>query len=117
LNEYAAVELLAGWSKFAQQLKTGGVAGAGTTIHDALDFKPKDVTPDYLPLWQTVLSWQDVYTKDHAKFDEHVRKAKSFADLGKTSDAIKEYQAAYDLIENSSIPEQIKQLREQSLGL
>lgn len=117
LNEVAAVSLLAGWSTFVRQLKSGDVYTAGTTIHDALSHKPKDVTPDYLPLWQTVQSWEDLFVKDEPKFHEHTAKAKALGDLGKTSDAIKEYQAAYSIIEASTIPDQIKKLREQSLGL
>jgi Tfp pilus assembly protein PilF len=54
---------------------------------------------------------------DKDKYSDHLAKANSFADLGKTSSAIKEYQAAYDIIEDSAIPERIKRLREQSLGL
>ena len=117
LNEYAAVKLLAGWRNFIQQLKNGSVEAAGTILHTALSLKPKDVTPDYLPLWQSVQNWEDVYAKNAPKFKDHIQKAKSFADLGKISDATKEYQAAYDIIENSSIPAQVRKLREQSLGL
>lgn len=117
LNTSAAVKLLAGWSAFIYQLKSGSVDSAGSTIHHALDSKPNAVLPDYLLLWQTVESWQEVYAKDVSKFNEHIRQARALADLGKTSDAIKQYQEAYDIIENSSVPEQIKKLREQSLGL
>ena len=117
LNEYAAARLLAGWSAFLRQLKTGSVDDAAAPIRDALNAKPKDVSPDYLTLWRIASNWQDVYGKDAPKFRAHVTKARDLAGRGKTSDAIKEYEAAYDIIENSSIPEQIKKLRQQSLGL
>ena len=117
LNEQAAIQLLAAWSKFLQLLKTESVDDAGGIIHDALARKPKEVSADYLPLWQTVISWQDVYLQEEPKFREHIHKARELADLGKTSDAIKEYQAAYTIIEDSTIPAKIKKLREQSLGL
>ena len=117
LNECAAVELLASWSKFKQQLKTGSADDAGSIIQNALSQKPMDITADYLPIWQAAESWRDVYHTDDLKFDDHIQKAKSLAGLGKTSAAIKEYQAAYDIIQDSTIPEKIKKLREQSLGL
>ena len=117
VNESAAVELLTSWSKFTQQLKAGSLDEAGDTIQIAINQEPKDVTADYLPLWQAVESWREVYLHDKAKFYDHVQKAQSLAELGKSSAAIKEYQAAYDLVEDSTIPEKIKNLREQSLGL
>ena len=117
LNECAAVELLSAWSKFTQQLKTGSADDAGSIIEKALSKKPKGITAAYLPLWQTAESWREVYVDDDLKFYEHILKAKSFGELGKTSAAIKEYQAAYDIIEDSTIPEKIKKLRDQSLGL
>ena len=117
LNEYAAVELLSAWSTFISQLKTGNAEDAGNPIRAVLSIKPKDVTPDYLPLWQTAASWHDAYVRDELKFRGHINKAQYLAGRGRTSEAIKEYEAAYDIIENSSIPEQIRKLREQSLGL
>ena len=120
LNECAAVGLLASWSRFTQELKTGStydMDNAGSIIQRALSEKPTAITADYLPIWQSAESWQKVYENEEAKFHEHIRNAQSFADLGKTSAAIKEYQAAYELIEDSTIPEKIKHLREQSLGL
>jgi len=117
VNECAAVELLASWSKFTQQVKAGKMVDAGLTIQRAVSQQPKDVSSDYFPLWQAVESWREVYVNDKSDFYDHVRKAQSFAQLGKTSAAIKEYQAAYDIVEDSTIPEKIKKLREQSLGL
>jgi len=116
-NEFSAVQLLAEWMKFTRQLKNGSVEDAGTSLRRTLNGKPKEVTPDYVPIWKAAQDWLSVYDKDLAVFRDHIQKAKTAADLGKTSEAIKEYQAAYEIIENASIPEKIKKLREQSLGL
>jgi uncharacterized protein YecT (DUF1311 family) len=117
LNECRAVELLSSWSKFRNLLKTGHLDEAGSLMEKMVSQKPTGFTADYLPLWQTVESWQKVYLTDKSQFDDHIEKAQSSANLGQTSVAIKEYQAAYNLIEDATIPEKIKKLQEQSLGL
>lgn len=117
LNECATVELLVSWSKFTQGLKAGDVVDADLAIQTIVSRRPNAIAANYLPFWQTVGSWHDLFVIDEAKYYEHVDRGNSFADLGKTSDAIKEYQAAYDIIENPTALEKIKKLREQSLGL
>ena len=117
VGEYRTVALLSAWSSFTRQLKTGDASEAPSALNSALERKPKTLNPDYAVLWQTVENWKPLYTKAAAEFQEHVKKARSLAELGKNSDAIREYEAAFALIENSSIPAEIKKLREQSLGL
>ena len=117
LNECATIELLAFWSKFTRQVKEGNVTDADLAIQTAISRKPKDISPAYLPFWQTVGSWHDIFVLDEAHYYDHVDKGNSFAAVGKTSAAIKEYQAAYDIFTNSTTSEKIKKLREQSLGL
>jgi len=48
---------------------------------------------------------------------EHEKKAAAAAALGRTSEAIREYKAAYDLFPDPSVAEKTKKLREESLGL
>lgn len=117
LNECSAVELLVSWSIFAHKFRAGSLDEAGRVILKALSQKPTDITPAYLPVWQTVGNWQAVFLTDESKYFEHIGKAERLAALGKSSAAITEYQAAYDLIQTPNIPEKIKQLRLESLGL
>jgi hypothetical protein len=93
------------------------VDSAGSILQKAISDKPTVLSAAYSPLWQIAESWQKVYLVDETKFRDHIQKALSFAALGRTSAAIKEYQAAFDIIEVSTIPEKIKKLRDQSLGL
>src|SRR5205823_3318126 len=102
------------WVFFSRRLKTGGIENADIALATVLKRKPKDVPADYLQIWQIAESWQQVYEKAAPDFQAHIKKAKSFAELGKNSDAIREYQAAFDIIENSSVSAEIKRLREQS---
>ena len=55
--------------------------------------------------------------KGAAEYLAHMKKAKSQAELGKNSDAIREYEAAFAILETPQLPREIKKLREQSLGL
>ena len=116
-NEGAVVELLSSWSEFTQRLKAGNVVDADLAIQRAVSLKPKDIAPDYLPLWQTIGSWHDLFVTDEAQYYDHMDKGNSFAELGKTSAAIKEYKAAYDIFASPTAAAKIKKLREQSLGL
>ena len=116
-NESAAVTMLATWAQFIGELKTSEAERAGATLHFALSLKPKEVTPEYLPLWEAIQSWEEVYKKDLSKFQSHLTEANYLASSGKTSEAIKEYQAAYEILEIPSIPERINKVRQQSLGL
>jgi uncharacterized protein YecT (DUF1311 family) len=116
-NECAVVELLFSWSKFTEEVKAGNVVDADLAIQMAVSQKPKNIAAAYLPFWQTVGSWHDLFVIDEANFYAHYDKGNSFAANGKTSDAIKEYQAAYAIIESPTLLEKIKNLREQSLGL
>ena len=100
-----------------RQLKAGSIDEAVAGLGKALDRKPKNVSPDYLPIWTAAESWRSVFTKATGEYQPHVNKARSFAQLGKISDAIREYEAAFAIIEVPSIPTEIKKLREQSLGL
>jgi hypothetical protein len=70
-----------------------------------------------MPLWETLSSWVTVCAKDVKEFKEHVSQAKLSAAAGHTAEAIKEYEAAYGIIESPAIPGAIKKLRMQSLGL
>lgn len=117
LNEYLAVELLTTWSSFTQQMKSGDVQKGTDALNDVLRRKPAVVSPDFVSIWQAAQSWQPIYTKAAADYEEHVKKAQSLAALGKNGAAIQEYEAAYDLIENATTLQEIKKLREQSLGL
>jgi len=116
-NEFAVFHLLLQWYEFTKHLKNGSIEDARSAILRPDTFKPKDITPEYLPLWQVIQDWENVFQQEEPKFTGHMHKAQSLADLGKTSDAIKEYQAAYDIIRDPSIPEKIKKLQAQSLGL
>ncbi|MEA3187624.1 MAG: hypothetical protein QOD99_1454, partial [Chthoniobacter sp.] len=116
-SEYLTVELLSSWSLFKRQLKTGDVADARKALAAVLGRKPKDLPPAYDVMWAFAEAWLQAYDKVAPDFESHLKKAKSFAELGKNADAIREYQAAFDIIDNSSIPPEIKKLREQSLGL
>ena len=77
----------------------------------------KDAPAEYAPIWKAVDDWRKVYKKVGPDFLDHYRKARSLAKDGKTGAATREYQAAYKIIQNPDIPEQIKKLHEQSLGL
>jgi hypothetical protein len=116
-NEAFAILLLEGWNDFVKELKTGSVFDAGKILRSALDRKPSQILPAYKPLWDAASSWEDAYLNDEPKYQGHVKKAKDLAEKLMSADAIKEFQAAYDIIPNASIPLQIQKVREQSLGL
>ncbi len=116
-NEMAAIGLLGAWPQFTRQLKAGSIDEAGAGIERALRRTPKAPNSDYLPLWTSAESWRGVLTKNAAEYQAHVNKARSLAALGKNSDAIREYEAAFAIVEAASITAEIKKLREQSLGL
>ncbi len=116
-NEAAAVELLVSWSEFTRSLKAGEVAMSELAIQKAVGLKPKTIAPEYHPLWQSVGNWHALFTAEEAKYYEHLDKGNSLADRGRNAAAIREFQAAYDIIQNPSIAERIKKLNEQSLGL
>lgn len=117
LNEAAIVGVLAAWPQFTRQLKAGSIDEAGAGLGKALDRKPKNVSPDYLPIWSAAEAWRSVFKKAAGEYQTHVQKARSLAALGKNAEAIREYEAAFAIIEIPSIPAEIKKLREQSLGL
>jgi tetratricopeptide (TPR) repeat protein len=98
-------------------LKDGNIAEAGACLEKAFGWKPKDVNPDYLPLWAAAESWRGAFLKAAAEYQAHVKKARWLATLRRNSEAIREYEAAFTIIEAPSIPPEIKRLREQSLGL
>ena len=108
---------MSAWPQFTAQLKAGNIDEARGGIERVLGRKPKDVSPDYLPLWDAAEAWRNIFTKAATEYQAHVKKARSLADLGKASEAIREYEAALAIIETSSIPPEIKKLRAQSLGL
>lgn len=116
-NEIAAIGLLYSWSKFTKALKSGSVEDADFCIEKMLGVTAKDAPAEYAPIWKAVDAWGHLYKKVAPDFLEHYRKARSFGNAGKISDAAREYQAAFEIIQNSTIPEQIKKLRQQSLGL
>jgi tetratricopeptide (TPR) repeat protein len=116
-NESAVVELLVSWSKFTQALKAGHMVDAELAIQKGFSLTPKNIAADYFPFWQAVGNWHALFVTEEPKYQEHMQKGTWFAALGKTSSAIKEYQAAYDLIPNPAIPDMMKKCREESLGL
>lgn len=116
-NEIAAIGFLSAWPQFTRQLKGGNIDEAGTGIEKALGRKPKDVNTEYLSLWAAAESWRGIFLKAAAEYQAHMKKGRSLAELGKNSDAIREYEAAFAIIETPSIPREIKKLKELSLGL
>ena len=116
-NEIKAVFLLGLWSDFVKSLKSGSVEAADFTFERMRAVAEKDAPAEYAPIWKAVDDWRKVYKKVGPDFLDHYRKARSLAKDGKTGAATREYQAAYKIIQNPDIPEQIKKLHEQSLGL
>ena len=92
-NESAAIELLYSWSEFTQRLKAGNVVDAELAIQRAVSQRPTDIAAVYLPLWQTVGSWHDLFVREEAKYYDHIDKGDALAGHGKDSAAIVEYQA------------------------
>ncbi|MGC3990842.1 MAG: lysozyme inhibitor LprI family protein [Chthoniobacteraceae bacterium] len=113
--EYPTVQLLKKWQAFSISLKSDDVSLAGRFLASGLKQKP--TTDDYHEVWKIVEGWDQLYQKVAASFQDHVTKAESLAAVGKTAEAIQEYQAALDLIENAPVAKRIKQLRDDSLGL
>ena len=62
-------------------------------------------------------SLHSLLAKLHEDANAHISKAVSLSDAGKTGNAIEEYQKAFDLFPDPDIPERIKTLQEQGLGL
>ena len=117
VEEVTAIELLDAWSNFRDQLANSTVETAGKTLRAAIGKSPKQTESPYAPLWTAAAKWDQIFQKASAEFQAHVDKGRRQAALGKHSDAIREYQAAYGIVENATIATEIQKLRKESLGL
>jgi len=116
-DEGLTIDLLENWSNFEGLFKAGRIAEASDVLTYQFAHKPKVIPPEYASIWDNLTAWKTVIDKAATPFKDHLNKAKASADLGKISDALREYQAAYSIFPDPQIPEEIKKIREQSLGL
>jgi len=116
-NDAAVITLLRSWIIFESLLKSGNLDRAYSVLTPAFFYKPKVVPPEYASIWNKLSAWKVVIDQTVLPFRDHLTKASNFADLGKSSAAIHEYEAAYSIFQDPQIPEKIKKIREQSLGL
>lgn len=116
-SEGVTINLLENWINFERLFKAGNFVDASNVLTSQFDHKPAVIPPEYALIWDSLTAWKVVIDKTATPFKEHLTKAKASADLGKSSTAIQEFNAAYSLFPDPSIPEKIKKIREQSLGL
>jgi uncharacterized protein YecT (DUF1311 family) len=116
-DEAAAISVLQAWIAFEALLKAGNLHGADFTLSNRLQQKPNPVPQQYAAIWEKLAEWNTLADQTEAQIQDHVRKAKVSADLGKSADAISELQAAYSLFNDPGIAAEIKKIRDASLGL
>lgn len=115
--EISTLQILSNWNQFTSRLKSGDPEDATPALPTEKTPRPKAIPAEYAPIWDSIERWERFYLARLTAYRQHVKRAESLADLGKASEAIREYNAAFALFENPRISKAVKRLREQSLGL
>ncbi len=113
----AVVDSLKAYAEAADQLHSGNAVRAGETLDSFHQEYPAAPGSESKALWESVMAVRSMLDRLHAESKPHIEKASSLADAGKTGSAVQEYQRALHIFPDPAIAEQIKKLREESLGL
>ncbi|HEY6071017.1 MAG TPA: hypothetical protein VIU85_06560, partial [Chthoniobacterales bacterium] len=78
---------------------------------------PEPPTDAQKPLWRHLTSMRSLFGRLEKEAETHSQRGAAFASVGKTADALREYQEAYQTFPSPDTAEKIRQIKRNSLGL
>ena len=116
-DDTAVVDSLKTYAAAADQLHTGNAIHASETLDSFHQEYAEAPGTQSKALWEAVDSIRSLLDRLHEESKAYIAKASALSDAGKTGSAVQEYQNAYQVFPDPAVAEQIKKLREESLGL
>jgi hypothetical protein len=116
-TETETIDALSLVDEVTQNIATNDASEAGSRLAVFLKSNPGPTVDGQKALWRYLSSLRLLCSRLERDAYIHVQRAQSLASAGKTSDAIREYQEAYQTFPNPDTAEKIRQLQDSSLGL
>jgi hypothetical protein len=115
--ETQTVAALSVIDEITQNIAANDASEAGSRLAVFLKRNPEPTVDGQKAVWRYLSSLRLLCSRLEKDAYIHVQRAQSLASAGKTSDAIREYQEAYQTFPNPETAEKIRQLQDSSLGL
>jgi hypothetical protein len=115
--ETQTVAALSVIDEITQNIAANDASEAGSRLAVFLKRNPEPTVDGQKAVWRYLSSLRLLCSRLEKDAYIHVQRAQSLAAAGKTSDAIREYQEAYQTFPNPETAEKIRQLQDSSLGL
>ena len=115
--EIETINALSVADQVTQDMAGNDASLASTKLNGFLQSNPEPPADDQKPLWHYLISLQLSFSRAETEAQAHLELGKSLAEANKTSEAIREYQKAYQIFPNPATAEKIRQLQDNSLGL
>jgi len=115
--EVAATLALDTRANIPGEIHANDAAAALASVNSFLQDNPSPPSNAQTDLWQSLTSIRTLCSRLESEARPHKEKAQSLSSAGKSGDAIREYQIAYRIFPDPKVAAEIKQLRENSLGL
>ena len=116
-TETETVDALSALDQSGRSLAGNDAIEANSKLNDFLKNNPEAETQTQKPLWRYLTSMRQLFGRLEKEAEAHSQRAAAFAAVGKTGDAIREYQEAYRTFPNPATAEKIRELQRNSLGL
>jgi hypothetical protein len=105
------------WARATELFATLEANRAAAVLREFLAQYSAATNPELTPIWDRMLELYKTCQQRETEAKVHLGKAQQLAASGKNSQAISEYQAAFELFPDSSVTKKIESLRKESLGL
>ena len=116
-TETETVDALSAVDQSTRSIADKDATEANSRLTDFLKNNPEPIIDAQKPLWRYLTSMRLLCSRLEREAEIHSERAAAFASVGKTGDAIREYQEAYRTFPNPATAEKIRQLQRNSLGL
>ena len=116
-TETETVDALSAADQASRNIADNNASEANSKLSDFLKNSPEPMAAAQRPLWRYLTSMRSLCSRLEKEAETHLQRAAAFASVGKTANAIREYQEAYRTFPNPATADKIHQLQRNSLGL
>jgi hypothetical protein len=116
-NEIQTVDALSVIDQVTRDMAANDASRASSELNDFLQNSPEPIDDSQNGLWRYLTSLQQLFNRSEKEAAAHIQRGQSLDAANKTSEAIREYQKAYQVFPNPATAEKIRHLQDNSLGL